>query len=326
MKIIAAVLDAPFNVRLAEIDAHDPGPEDVVIKTEYSFISNGTERHLHLQEFPDRPTPFPKVSGYQCVGRVEWTGNEVNDLTTGDRVFTRSNRVADMDNPLGGVHAYTIVTPANEVIRLPAKVDAVEASALVVAQVGYNAASRMPQENTNGSLVIGDGLIGQFTAQALCARGFRVLLAGHHDYRLELARAAVPAIETCNTAIEPLDERLREFSERCVGRILDSVANPATLEQSIELIAPFGHLAVVGWQGGLQSLNVHQAFCKECTVHFPAGSNRERLTATLDLISTGKMRVNPLITHRFNAKDFAEVCRLLSSTDAEYLGIVVDWT
>jgi bacteriochlorophyllide a dehydrogenase len=325
MKITAAILDAPFEVRLAEIAAQDPGPEDVVIGTEYSFISNGTERHLHRQEFPDKPAPFPKVSGYQCVGRVEWAGSAVNDLAVGDRVFTRSNRVVDMDNPLGGVHAYTIVTAATEVIRLPAEVDPVEASALVVAQVGYNAASRMPQSDLAEALVIGDGLIGQFTAQALCTRGFRVLLAGRHEYRLEMAKAAVSAIETVNTTTESLEDGLQRFSGNRIESVLDCVANPLTLEQGIELIAPFGHLAVVGWQGGGQSLNVHQAFGKECTVHFPAGSNRERLMATLDLIRVGKMCVNPLITHRFNAKDFAEACRLLDSVDTDYLGIVVDW-
>ena len=182
MEITAGVVNAPFEGQLSKVQADDPGSEDVVVRTDYSFVSSGTERHVHKQEFPEPPLPFPMVMGYQCAGRVERIGRSVSELDIGQRVFALGNRVAGVSNALGGVHAQRVVTAARDVIALPDDLDQIEASALVIAQVGYNCASRLSEGAGPNVLVVGDGLIGQFAAQALLARGFRVILSGYHDF------------------------------------------------------------------------------------------------------------------------------------------------
>ena len=43
MKSQAVVFTARNQVEYREVDCHDPGPNDVVIDVEHSWISNGTE-------------------------------------------------------------------------------------------------------------------------------------------------------------------------------------------------------------------------------------------------------------------------------------------
>ena len=64
--------------------------------------------------------------------------------------------------------------------------DAVAASGLVLTQVGYNTGMRPTVNEGDCAIVIGDGMVGHWTAQTLQARGARVLMIGRHDERLQL--------------------------------------------------------------------------------------------------------------------------------------------
>lgn len=325
MKTRAAVVTSPFTAHMGEVELAEPGAEDIVFQTEYSFISNGTESHAHRGDFPDTPIEFPFAIGYQAAGIVESVGERVMGIRKGDRVFSRTNRTTGINNALGGCHAKTIVAHERDVVPVPDDVELSEASALTVVQVGYNGGSRLPQDGGGDVLILGDGIIGQFTAQAAVARGFRVILAGRHDFRLELARKAVPGIETINTRQEELEAGLEQRCEKPINIVVDTISTPETLDLSINLVPRYGHVLVMGWQGGNQTLDVHAAFRQEVAVYFPAGVLRDRNIATLELMGQKKLRVAPLTTHTFPAEDFAKACELMGSDRRDYLGILIDW-
>ncbi len=325
MKVLVGVATAPFEAHLAEVEVQEPGSEDIVIRTEYSFISGGTEGHVHRQEFPEPPYVFPIALGYQCVGRLEWIGSKVTSLALGQRVFTRRNRVVGMAS-MGGVHARQVVTAAANVVPIPDGVDPREAAGLVVAQVGYNAATRLPDIPGQSVVVIGDGIIGQCAAQAALARGCCVVLSGHHDTRLRLAKTAAPALETVNVQHENLNERMGAIAGGQADAVVDCVGSPQTMMQALDIVKPLGHVVLVGYWASPQTIDAHAAFLKELTIHFPAGARPERMLATLEWLRVGRLRLLPLITHHVAARDFAEACRLLGGRSGDYLGILVDWT
>jgi 3-hydroxyethyl bacteriochlorophyllide a dehydrogenase len=326
MNIKAGIITAPFVARVGDVEVKEPGPADVVIRTEFSFISNGTETHVHRQEFPEPPHqyPFPFVIGYQAAGIIEQIGTAGTGLRVGDRVFTWSNQVKGLTNALGGVHAERIVAPAGAVLPVPDGVEALSASAAVVAQVGYNGASRLPDQK-GAVLVLGDGIIGQFAAQAALARGWHVLLAGRHARRLLCAQAAFPAVQTTDSDAGALRDQARQILGTGPDAVIDSVGSPDSLALSQAILPAHGHLIVLGWWAGNQTLNVHAAFNTEATVHFPAGLTPIRLSATLALIRTGAIAVRPLVTHTFAGADFPKACRLLKQRGSDYLGIAIDW-
>ena len=61
--------------------------------------------------------------------------------------------------------------------KLPGGLDPLAFSGLVLTQVGYNVGTRPRIEIGDGAIVIGDGLVGQWSAQTLAWRGARVLWA-----------------------------------------------------------------------------------------------------------------------------------------------------
>ena len=85
MQAYAAVAIAPRKVEYQSVTVPEPTEHDVVIRIEYSWISNGTEGSFVRGEriagdtprSATDPLPFPHVPGYQKVGVVEWIGSEV---------------------------------------------------------------------------------------------------------------------------------------------------------------------------------------------------------------------------------------------------------
>ena len=82
-----------------------PGPSDVVVRVSHSWISNGTEGSFLRGEriegdtpysSAQDPWPFPIVAGYQKIGVVEWVGQDIDDLASGETVFATMGKVKGM--------------------------------------------------------------------------------------------------------------------------------------------------------------------------------------------------------------------------------------
>src|SRR3712207_3491658 len=95
-----AVMPGPREVRFESIELPQPGPSQVLIATEATAISAGTELaiytgiHQWLAD-PSRTWPkFPFVPGYSGVGRIAATGEGVEAWSVGDRVIWEIGRAS----------------------------------------------------------------------------------------------------------------------------------------------------------------------------------------------------------------------------------------
>ena len=61
-------------------------PEDILIETNASIISTGTE--LSIWAGLESWAPLPYIPGYGSVGTILEVGDSVNDLKEGDTIFT----------------------------------------------------------------------------------------------------------------------------------------------------------------------------------------------------------------------------------------------
>src|SRR5262245_45011361 len=104
MKSEAVLFTGRNRVEYRVVETPDPGPNDVVVATRHSWISNGTEGSFLRGERVDGITPwepglalpFPMVPGYQKVGIVEAIGREVRGLREGQWVFVTVSRCSGM--------------------------------------------------------------------------------------------------------------------------------------------------------------------------------------------------------------------------------------
>ena len=329
-RALAIVNVAPHRVELQEVGLPDPRPDEVVVLTRHSLISNGTERSVLAGErgygraegSPDAP-PFPQVGGYQKVGVVEAVGREVRGLAEGEWVFATLGRTALREFPMAG-HVGVSLTPQQEVLKLPAGLDPVAASGLVLTQVGYNHGSRPPVAPGTRAIVVGDGLVGLWSAETLRARGAQVLLVGRHDERLRLFAAG--GGRTVNARREDADQTAAEFAPGGAPVVVDTLTTTEALHESLRFLAHDGHLVAGGYYiQGHHLIDYQQLTAREATLYTPGGWTRARLERTLEWVAEGKLGVLDKITHRWPVAQAVAAYELLVGKREPFLGMVIDW-
>ena len=244
----AIVFPAVGEVELRDVSLPPPGPDDVLVEVEHTTISAGTELHcLHgTIRLGAGTVRFPFTPGYQAAGRVRAAGDAVTEIAVGDRVFSaRCKQPPEWEGGWWAGHCAWHVAAAADVIPLPAAVDTRSASALLLAQVGYNGGARPPVAAGDAALVIGDGLVGQWSAQVLRHRGARVLLAGHRRRRLEIA-AEHSADEVVDTHAEDLGEWVRSRAPAGLRIAAETTGKTDLIRDAAALLVRDGHLVVPG--------------------------------------------------------------------------------
>ena len=172
--------------RLFELPpAPEPEPTEILIRTHYSGVTNGTERHAMMGDFGYGH--YPGRHGYQHVGVVEAAGSEVSGFVPGDVVFFgryvghRNWHIQDVEH--AGPQAYN----SHLCLVLPQDVSPEFCALLGVAGVAMRAVRRCRVGPAQRVWVAGAGPIGQFAAQAARAFGAHVTVTDVIEKRIEIA-------------------------------------------------------------------------------------------------------------------------------------------
>lgn len=334
MKAKAVVFPAQNEVEFLEVECPDPGPEDVVVRVTWSWISNGTEgSYLRGERIAGDtarrsgdPYPFPIVPGYQKVGVVEHVGANVAEVHPGDIVFASVSRVNGMFSPMGG-HVSPAVTPRSQIWRIPHDGPPARAySGLVLTQVGYNCGQRAPLTPGDPAVVIGDGLVGQWAAQTLAWRGGDVVLVGHHDNRLRCFGPG-PRRRTLNSRTErDWCSVVQGWFPRGVRVVVDTAGDIESVRAALPLLQRYGHIVSAGFYGPDDLLSVQSLRGGELSLDAVSGWSRERMDAALALVHAGYLKTEPLITHEFPVESVGEAWATIRSKPDEALGVVLKWS
>lgn len=325
----AIVFPEPGRVVVDEVAIPPMTGTDVSVEIEYTSISNGTERWCltgQLKVPGAAPLAFGHVPGYQAAGVVREVGAEVEGFECGDRVFSRNCREPEgWQGSWWGGHVGWHVADYREVIRLPAGVSAYEAAGLLLAQVGYNGASKPSVQSGDVAVVIGAGLVGQYAGQVLRYRGAQVIMADVQEFRLRQARQ-YSADEVFNCAEGDLTAFVRERCPDGVAIALDTASCNQTVRTAIELLRNGGQLVLNGfYPEGESRLDWHWLRSKEITTYCPNSRTRSRLENTLQLIEQGHVRMKELVTHEMDLCDAPEAYEMLLEGVGEFLGMVLRW-
>src|SRR5688572_9000593 len=100
MQVRQAVIVEPYKVEVRTVDLPAPAPNQVLVETEVSAVSPGTElavwtgTHQWLRD-PNMPDwKFPFRSGYSAAGTVVAVGASVRGCEPGDRVSYPGNHAS----------------------------------------------------------------------------------------------------------------------------------------------------------------------------------------------------------------------------------------
>lgn len=335
MRTDAVVFTAPNTVELGTVACREAGPDDVVVRTTHSWISNGTEGSYLRGERVDGDKawiegdkwPFPVVAGYQKIGIVEWIGDNIRDLEIGERVFVTIGFVEGMHHEYAGQVRHS-VTPRSEVYKLPPTDDPLKYAGMVLTQVGFNGGMRPQFEQNAVAVVGGDGMVGQWTAQTLANRGARVILLGRRAMRLDLFRSWATSRGYASACINTREETDLDLEsvfgvKPSVG--VDTVGSLEMMDTFSTQMHRFGHLVSAGFYGTDDRFALQPARYGEHTIHLVSGWTRSRMEDTRKELQADKLDTLSLITHRFPVTEAPAAWEAIESHDPSVLGVILEW-
>jgi len=327
----AVVFEAANQVVVRDVELPEPRPDEAIVRTHWSWISNGTEGSFLRGERSDgetpssaeRPAPFPIVAGYQRVGEVEWAGPE-SGVEVGQRVMATVTRLAGLATGAGG-QVLRGPVQAQQMFVLPEDGPPAEAYAgMVLTQVGYNCGSRPQVEPGEPAAIIGDGMVGQWAAQTLQQRGCRVALLGRHDTRLaKFPATADDLMLNCRETDGPA--AVRDWSGGALAVIIDTVGSNPDVEALFWSLRRFGSVASAGYLGEAGLIDIQMLRKREAALYAPSGWTRERMETTLAWIRDGRLDTLGLVTDRLPASQAPEAWNRIANRREETLGVLLDW-
>lgn len=278
----------------------------------------------------------PLPLGYCNVGVVAEVGKGVESFKKGDRIVSN------------GPHADVVKVPKNLCAKVPDNVGDEAAAFVVVGSIGLQGI-RLAQPTLGESFVVtGVGLIGLLTVQLLRAQGCRVLAIDFDDRKLELAQQFGAAICNPGKGEDPVSAGM-SFSR---GHGVDGVIVTASTKsndpvtQAARMCRKRGRIILVGVTG--LELNRADFYEKELSFQvscsygpgrydpayeekgqdYPLGfvrwTEQRNFEAILDMMASGQIDVEPLISHRFAFEDAQNAYNVLT-TDSSGLGILLQY-
>jgi 2-desacetyl-2-hydroxyethyl bacteriochlorophyllide A dehydrogenase len=331
MRTEAVVFTAPGTVEVRPVNLPDPKADEVLIRTVYSGVSQGTERWMLLGRYnrmsDDVATTYPCYPGYQAAGVVEAVGDAVSDLKPGDRVIAAGTRFVEGQpvSPGRASHCARLVAPRQDVALLSPDADLAAAALFVMAAVGRHGARLANIQAGERVLVIGQGMIGQMAAQAARMRGARVISTD-----LVEERVALSAHHSADRAVlvsgDELKALVREEAPDGMDVVVDTTGISRMFDTCLALIRREGRLLLQGYYPDPIVIDFHRAHLQRVTVVFPCGWDREDDQRLADDLSRGRPTVAPLITHRVPYREAPDAYRLVVEHPEQSLGMVFHWS
>lgn len=307
MQTTAVVFTEPQRLDLRRLDLTAPGDDDVVVDVAWSGISTGTERLLWSGRMPAFPgMGYPLVPGYESVGRVRHAGPTAGRLV-GDLVFVPGARCYGDVRGLFGGAASRIVANGQRVLPI-AKTMAERGVLLALAATAHHATiGGAPPD-----LIVGHGVLGRLLARlALLASGAPPVVWEKNPARAGGADGY--------PVVDPSDDPRRDYKS-----IYDVSGDPAILDVLIERLAPGGEIVLAGFYGEPLSFAFPPAFLREARIRVAAEWRPPDLVTARDLVETGRLSLDGLLTHREHAIRANDAYRTAFG-DPACLKMILDW-
>jgi bacteriochlorophyllide a dehydrogenase len=333
VKTPAVVFPEPKRVEVREMDVRAVGPGQIGIRTAFSGVSQGTERWALTGRYGhydrDYSEYYPCSPGYQAAGVVDEVGEAVGDVAAGDHVIAMSTRFTDPDHkypgPCQGSHSGYLVVDRADVTKLAPSVDLAGASLYHMAGVSRHGVRLSGIRSGELVAVIGLGMIGQMSAQAARRAGARVIATDLIRARVEAA-AKYSADRAVDANVDSLEDVVREESSDGADVVIDTTGDHRMFDRCLGLIRREGRITMQGYYPDPIVIDFHPTHMQRPNVIFPCGWDDEFNDELVADLASGRLAIDPLITHRIAFRDAHEAYDLVVEHPERSLGMVLDWS
>lgn len=307
MDTVAVVFEGPGRLALQRLTVDAPGADDVIVETIVSGISTGTEKLLYGGRMPAFPgLGYPLVPGYETLARVV-DGGSSGAFRQGDLLFVPGARCYGPVRGLFGGAASHLVVPAARATRVdPAIGD--NAILLALAATARHALAGGPLPD----VIVGHGVLGRLLARIAVALGGEPVVFETDPVR----RAGAVGYEVR----DPQSDERKGF-----GVICDASGAPDILDDLVARLRTGGEIVLAGFYEARLSFAFPPAFMREARIRVAAEWKPEDLAAVHDLVVSGRLSLDGLVTHRRPAGDAADAYRTAFG-DPACLKMILDWS
>lgn len=300
------------DYRLVEHPIPEIGECDVLIENKYCGIC-GTDIHQFHGIWNLRRGSIP---GHEVAGVIRAVGSKVTRLAVGQKVsfdpgitcqvcdFCRNakhhlcpDRYPVYHYKGGGFAEYSCI-PDNLVYCLPEEMPLKWGAFLEPASCcvhGINRAEILPGQSV---AVLGGGAIGLMLMQLAFLSGAAKVIVSEPQAERRILAQQLGASKTIDPRNQDTVDTIIDYSDGGVDVVVESAGLPITVAQSFDVVKPGGKIVLFGVNKPDTNVpfSPYQVFRKEITILGTVLSGNA-FPRTLNLIASGKLQVEPLITH-----------------------------
>jgi 2-desacetyl-2-hydroxyethyl bacteriochlorophyllide A dehydrogenase len=323
------VIERPDEISVLERDIPEPGPGQLLVQVMASGIC-GTDLHIYRGEYMGS---YPVIPGHEFSGIVASTGSGVTRIHVGDRVAIEPNIACDncvncLNNRQnfclnwqaigvtlpGGMEEYVIVPEraAFSIGDLPFEVGAfMEPLSCVVhgierARIGL----------ADHVAIFGAGPIGNLMIQMARIQGAaQITVLEINPGRADLASQL--GADRVVSSFEDLQAETYDI-------VIDATGAIPVMNRTIDYVRKGGTVLLFGVPPSGKNMEVEgfTIFRKGLTVLSSFTSVRNSFQA-VDLLRSGQVRVDPLISHRLPLHEMPRALELIESRDPVVKKVIV---
>jgi len=340
MPMIQVILTEPQKIEIRELDKPSPQEGEVLIKIKRIGIC-GSDIHAYYGKHPYIKCPI--VQGHEFSGQIVELGKGVSDFKIGDRVTVMPQltcghcyqcqqgdyHICDNLKVIGcqanGAAQEFLAVSQELLIKLPDSIDYDYGAMVEPVAVGVHAVKKLSSLKDKKVLVLGAGPIGNLTAQAAKALGAEaVMIADISDFRLEIARKCGIDFPVNNMKQDLAKELKEKFGEERADSIIECVGSEKTINQAICLARKGSEIIVVGVFGEKPAVDFGLIQDKELKVIGSLMYKKGDYEIAIDLIQSGKIQLQPLISRHFSLKEYAEAYKYIENNREKTMKVLID--
>ena len=286
---------------------------------------------------------YPVTLGHEFSGTIAELGNpSLTDFKEGDAVVSGGGwgcgecelchqglglyckKRFSLGRNVDGCMAEFVKVDYRVVQKLPGNVSFDEAQNTVNIACALRAVKKIDLRKVKTAAVFGPGNAGLIILQLLKMGGVdKVVMAGTRDFRLQMAKRFGGDAVVNVKREEPVEAILKWFPDG-VDAVFESSGTAEALQSSFSVVKSNGSIVVFGIiSEKIKEFDPSFLYYKEPVIYGSKGASGAYGEA-IALLEEKKLKILPMITHRFPLDDTAEAFKVFEDKIPDALRIVID--
>ena len=340
----ALIYTKPYCLEYGDFPDPQTGDDDILIRVKACGIC-GSDVHGCTGKTGRRIPPL--IMGHEAAGIIEKLGKNVHGFEKGQRVcfdstvycnhcdpcrkgsynYCKNRQVLGVSTPefkRHGAFAEFVAVPWWIVSKIPDHLSFVHASFLEPISIAFHASNRAPLSADDTVLIIGAGTIGLFILQSVKLKGVKkVIIADINEFRLNIAKNLGADVVINSLKSNLFEIVLNETENRGVDVAFEAVGFAKTFRNAVPATKTGGLLIAVGNLEKNAEFDLQELVARELTFKGSYASSGEYRQG-IELLASGKINVEPLISDVILLKDGATAFDRLLKAEENLLKIVLE--